>query len=220
MVLIKIILFSCAKRPPNAIGRCWTVAWDSKSVLKVVVAEAAHEGGAGVGAAAIDGGQGHAVEGVGFNHGVEGHVVEDEFVAHGQRLVEGVVADDVAGQAGWPAEAIGVGAFAGFAGMFQRRAIGHFDDVGHVAGGGGVDDGDVHAVVDEVDDAGDKVAGVEDDGFSRFEVDVEVIVFAQSAQGLNEGVDVVVSTGDVVAATEIEPFHLLQEVAEIAFHNV
>lgn len=102
--------------------------------LEILVAKFSHELIACLGTAAIDGWQWHAVECVGLDHGVESHVVENEFVAAGQRLVEAVVADDVAGEAGWSTKAIGVGEFVWLAGIFQRWAIGHFDDIWHMAG--------------------------------------------------------------------------------------
>ncbi len=55
-----------------------------------------------------DGGEVDAVEGGGFDHGVVGHVGEQQFVADGQGRVEGVVADDIASEASHAAEAIGV----------------------------------------------------------------------------------------------------------------
>ena len=102
--------------------------------LEILVAKFSHELIACLGTAAIDGWQGHAVKGVGLDHGVEGHVVKDERITYSERLFEGIVSDDIASQASWSAKTIGVGEFVWLAGIFQRWAIGHFDDIWHMAG--------------------------------------------------------------------------------------
>jgi len=48
-------------------------------------------------------------------------LVADEFVADGQRCVEGIVADHVAGQAGRPGQAVGVRLFAGLSAAASAR---------------------------------------------------------------------------------------------------
>lgn len=102
--------------------------------LEILVAKFSHELVACLGTAAIDGWQWHAVEGIGLDHGVEGHVVKNERIADGEWLVEGIISNDVACQAGWSTKAIGVSEFVWLAGIFQRWAIRHFDDIWHMAG--------------------------------------------------------------------------------------
>lgn len=64
--------------------------------LEILVAKFSHELIACLGTAAIDGWQRHAVEGVGLDHGVEGHVVKNERIADGEWFVEGIISNDVA----------------------------------------------------------------------------------------------------------------------------
>lgn len=84
---------------------------------------------------------GDAVEGGGFDHGVVGHVSEDDSLTGDEGFVEGVFVDDVAGEAAHAAEFVGVGFFAGLAAADDVGAVGHFEGVRHVTGGGGVEDG-------------------------------------------------------------------------------
>ena len=93
-----------------------------------------------------DVGQRHAVEGVGLHHGVEGHVLKHQPVPFLQGLVEGVIPDDVPRQAGGAAQPVGIGLFPGLAAALEGRAVGHLQHIGHMAGGGGVQNGDIHAV--------------------------------------------------------------------------
>ena len=102
--------------------------------LEILVAKFSHELVACLGTDAIDGWQWHAVEGIGLDHGVEGHVVKNERIADGEWFVEGIISDDVTSQTGWSTKAIGVGEFVWLAGIFQRWAIRHFDDIWHMAG--------------------------------------------------------------------------------------
>ena len=107
-----------------------------------------------------DGRQGHAVEGVGLDHGVQRHVLQDDLAALCQGVVEGVVPDDVPGQAGGSCQAVGVGLLPRLAGILHRRTVRHLQHVGHVAGGGGVQNGNIHAVVDYLQHGGDQKARV------------------------------------------------------------
>ena len=75
--------------------------------LEILVAKFSHELVACLGTAAIDGWQWHAVEGIGLDHGVEGHVVKNERIADDEWFVEGIISDDVTSQAGWSTKAIG-----------------------------------------------------------------------------------------------------------------
>ena len=75
-----------------------------------------------------------------------------------------VVADDVSGQAGRTADA---NRDARFRLVHQRRPIGRFDDIGHVAGGRNVGHGKEQGVVEDVEDFAHQNAGVERDRIPR-----------------------------------------------------
>ena len=89
-------------------------------------------------------GQANAVEGRGLDHRVDRHVLEHQAPSHLQRLRERVVADHVPGETGLAAETVGVGERAGLARVDDPRPVRRLDHVGHVAGGGGVEDGERH----------------------------------------------------------------------------
>lgn len=72
----------------------------AEAMFKVFVSKFERRLDAAVGAAESDRGMGDAVEVGGFDHGVVGHVVEDDFIADAKLARKGVVADDVAGEAG------------------------------------------------------------------------------------------------------------------------
>ena len=64
--------------------------------LEVLVGEGLPGGDSVGGVADVDVGEGHAVEGVGLYHGIDCHVLEYEFLALGEWVVEAVEPDDVA----------------------------------------------------------------------------------------------------------------------------
>ncbi len=168
-----------------------------------------------------DGGMRHPVEEGGLHHRVMDHVVEDDAVADFQGLGEGEVAhaDEVAGQAGAAAQAIDVlAALVGFGGPEDRRFVGHFQAVGHVAGEGDVEHRDLDALVlHDVLHGGGEHAGLPAHGLARLEdylLQVRVAA-AEVLQQPDEVRDVVVGAGDVVPAAHVEPFTLLDEVGEL-----
>ena len=78
-----------------------------------------------------------------------------------------------------------------------------------MGGGGDIEDGDLHAVFDDVDDASDEDASTGGDGFAGLEEDLELWVAGLSfLDEVDEPGDVVVVRGDEVAAAHVEPFHL------------
>ncbi len=172
------------------------------------------------GVEAVDVGEADAVEGGCLHHGVVSHVVKDELGTFGERFREGVIADDVAGEAGAAAETVDVRKIAGFARAFDDWAVGHFEDVGHVGGGGSVEDGDFGFVVKNIENGGDEVTGAEGDRFAGFEVDLGVRVAGlETGDEAAETFDVVIGTGDVVAAAEVDPFHLAEVGCEFFLHD-
>lgn len=186
----------------------------SEPHLEVFVAELADGLPAAVFVAGDDGGQGHAVEGVVLDHGVDGHVTKDDAVADGEGLVEGIGADGVAGEAGRAGESVGMGLLPRLTTAEDGRAVGHLDDVGHVAGGRGVEDGDGVLLLD-VEHLGDEEAGVQRDGLAGLDVDGQAVLLLHVADALLEKRDVIARLRDMVAAAEVDPLHPRQVLAEL-----
>ena len=185
----------------------------SEPHLEVLVAELADGLPAAIAVAGDDGGQGHAVEGVVLDHGVDGHIAKDDAVADGEGLFEGVGADRVAGEAGRAGEGVGMGLLPRFAAAEDGRAVRHLDDVGHVAGSRCVEDGDGVLLLD-VEHLGDEKARVERDGLAGLDVDRQAVLLLHAADALLQEGDVVACLRDVVAAAEVDPLHLRQVLAE------
>ena len=187
---------------------------DSEPHLEVFVSELADDLPTAVFVAGDDGGQGHAVEGVVLDHGVDGHVAEDDAVADGEGIVEGIGADGVAGKAGRAGEGVGMGLLPRLAAADDGRTVGHLDDVGHVAGGRGIEDSDGVLLLD-VEHLGDEEAGVQRDGLAGLDVDGQTVLLLHMADALLEERDIVALFRDVVAAAEVDPLHLRQVLAEL-----
>ena len=100
-----------------------------------------------------------------------------------------------------------------FAAAEDGRAIRHFDDVGHVAGSRGVEDGDGVLLLD-VEHLGDEEARVERDGLAGLDVDRQAVLLLHAADALLQEGNVVACLRDVVAAAEVDPLHLRQVLAE------
>ena len=166
-----------------------------------------------------DGGQAESVEGIGLHHAVDGHVQKDEPVAGLQLLIKGVFAYDVARKAGLARKAAGELFFSGFSRADDVGAVGHFQNVGHVAGGGGIENGDGHVGLHHVEHRGDEYACVEGHGFTGFQIDLHVIGIPHMFDAAAQKLDVVIGAGDVVAAAEIDPFHAGKIRAEMFFHG-
>lgn len=186
----------------------------SEPHLEVFVAELADGLPAAVFVAGDDGGQGHAVEGVVLDHGVDGHVTKDDAVADGEGLVEGVGADGVAGEAGRTGKGVGMGLLPRLAAAEDGRTVGHLDDVGHVAGGRGIEDGDGVLLLD-VEHLGDEETGIQRDGLAGLDVDGQAVRLLHVADALLEERDIIAFLRDVVAAAEVDPLHLRQVLAEL-----
>ena len=164
---------------------------------------------------AADRRQADAVEGGGLDHGVVGHVGEHQAVADLERRIEGVVADHVAGEAGHAPQAVGVGLLVRLAATDDLRAVGHLQHVGHVRRGGGVEDGDGAVILDDIQYGADQVAGVQRDRLARLQVDGEVrMALPEVPDHPHQPLDVVVVTGDMVPAAEVDPLQAGEVVAE------
>ena len=86
-----------------------------------------------------------------------------------------------------------------------------------MAGGRGVQDRDVLAVVHDFEHGGNQPACVQHDRFARLEIDLHVIFFTQIVNALDEGLHIVIVARDVVAAAEVEPLHAFHIFAEAFF---
>ena len=192
--------------------------------LEVLVGEGL-PGGDGVGGVAdVDVGERHAVEGVGLYHGIDCHVLEYEFLALGEWVVEAVESDDVAGEAGGPSEAIDVAGWGDAVGrgrdgcgMEKWWGVGHLDDVGHVACSGRVE----YDVADscgvgglDLEYGGVEFSCIECHCLAGFEVDLEGVFFLHAEDASAEEVEVVARAGDVVAAAEVYPLDVAEVLAE------
>ncbi len=90
--------------------------------------------------------------------------------------------------------------------MKHGRAIGRLDNVGHVAGGRYVSDGDRHAVVDDVQDFADQDASVERHRLARFDVEFKAGLNLDPLEEGDQIIDLIVGAGDMMAAAEVQPF--------------
>lgn len=163
--------------------------------------------------------EGDAVEGRIFNKSIMRHVQKHEPLPDLQGLGEGVISDDVAGQAGDAAQAVGVREFARQVGTDDVRSVRHLQGVRHVVGRRDVDDRDVDAVMDQVEDRADQDAGADADGFAGLHVNLQVIApaLAEGGEHADETLDVVALARDMMPAAEVDPFHLGNEFAKLMF---
>ena len=100
-----------ARGMPAAVGG--RTAASGQAVAVVFVAEAALHLDAAIKPSDGDGGHGHAIEPVLLDHGVAGRVLQRDAVAGAQRMGEGELPEDVAGQAGVAGQLAAPGAFIG-----------------------------------------------------------------------------------------------------------
>ena len=80
-------------------------SWDKRIILRqafavVFVSELSDDADVAGGIGDGNGGEADAVEGIVFDHGVMGHILKDQFGADLEGFGEGIIADDIAGQAG------------------------------------------------------------------------------------------------------------------------
>lgn len=159
--------------------------------LEVVKGEVAEGFDGAVGMLEGEVGVGDAVEEGGFDEGVVGHVVEGEGVSYFQGAREGVVTEGVAGEAGEATESMrdwGLGWRMCFSLVVLRSCcspllsesdvgpVGHFEDVGSVAGGGDVEDGVAKVIGrEDIEDGGFEDAGVDGERLAGFEPDLHPV---------------------------------------------
>ena len=150
-----------------------------------------------------------AVEGGAFDHRVVDLIFKHDLIADFKRFIETVIAHDVAGEAGVAAEAVGVGLFARFSGASHFGAVGHGEGVGHMGFGADIQDGDVDAVVDNIQYRCHQGARLPPHRFTGLQIDLHTVVAGfEVANHVDQAIHVVIFAGDVVAAAEVDPLHL------------
>ena len=169
----------------------------------------------------VNTGQGHTVEGVVLAGGVNGHIAEHQQISHGRHSVKAVITDDIPRKAGRPCQPHSAGLFAGFPCPQQRRAVGHLDHVRCMAGGAGIQDGNRRiAVLHHVQHAGQEIPCVQGAGLAGFQINRHAPVIPGAADTLFQSGHVVAGAGDVMPASEVQPLHFWQQIAEFLCHCV
>ena len=170
-----------------------------------------------------DGGMVDAVEHGGLDGRVVEHVLEDDMLAHGERMVKLPGGHEVAAEAGATAEPIdmvagGVGLH--HAGATHGGMVGHLQAVGHVAGETHVEHGGADAaVLDNIDDLAHQGTGLPAKGAAGLQDDAEPgIAGVETAEQGHQRIDVVVGTGHEVAAAEIDPLDLGKPFGKMVFY--
>lgn len=161
-----------------------------------------------------DGGELDAVEGSGFDHGVVGHVGEGDAIAGGEWIRERPIADDIAGQARHAAELVGMGKYAWQVCADDIWPVGHFEHVWHMCGDGGVENGNGRITLQDIEDLGDEPTAVKGNGLAGFEVNADIIFGAEFLDEADQAFAIIIRSGDVVAAAEVDPLHVRDPLAE------
>ena len=144
-------------------------------------------------------------------------IEEREPLAGFGRERQAIIADDVACEARGAAEA---DLFTLFQLAEHRRAVGRFDYIGHVAGGGDVGDRQRHPVPMAIEDRADQDPGIERHRLARFEIQLAPGLDFNRLEEIDQLVALVIGAGDVVAAAEIEPLELGQPLGDLRFRRL
>ena len=110
--------------------------------------------------------------------------------------------------------------FSGLACASDLRSIRHLDHIRHMAGGGGVENRQVHAVPGQVQHLGHHHPGLVGDGFARLQIHLDIVLGSERLDTGNQVVHLVIGAGDVVAAAEVDPLHPVQQVAKFLLHDI
>ena len=100
------------------------------------------------------------------------------------------------------------------------RAVGHFQHIGHMAGGGRVEKRDILAVVCDVQHLRDERSCIEDHRLSRFEIYLAPVSVPNALYTVYKQLRVVIVTRNVVTAAEIYPLHAASVLSESAVERV
>ena len=83
-----------------------------------------------------------------------------------------------------------------------------------------VQDRDLDLITCDVEYGGDKNARVDRDGFAGLEIDVEIgVTSLEIREDSNQPVSVVGGARDMMAAPEIDPFHVWQPLSKARFES-
>ena len=162
------------------------------------------------------------------------HVAKDNRVAFAQLVLERIDAYLVTRKARRPAETVEIGAWParrslGKGGRFlrisvdnptdDRRGVGHFDDIRHVACRTCVENrvgNAVRALRLDFEDARLERSRIERNRLARFKIDDKMRVSRlEIVQERNKTIDIVTLARDVVTAAKVHPLHLREEFAEL-----
>ena len=113
-----------------------------------------------------------------------------------------------------------MGFFPRLSAVLHRRTVGHFQHVGHMAGGGGIQYGNVNPIMDDFQHLRHQESCPQHYGFAGFQIDFHPIGLPQVLHQANEPLPVVVRPGDVVAAAQIQPFQAVEILAEFFLKGV
>ena len=92
-----------------------------------------------------------------------------------------------------------------------------------MAGGGGVENGNVDAVLHGFEHTRYQEPGAQHHGFPRLEIHLHTVRLPQMAHNADEPIDVVAGAGDVMAAAEVQPLHAAEETPKLfleGFHRL
>ncbi len=176
-----------------------------KPQLKILITEAGQFHESSVGLPFIDIRQRHAVERIVFTGRIDRHIAEHKKIADAQLRMKAVIPDHIAGKAGRPRQAESILLFSRLVRQIQRRGIGHFKHVRHVAGSAGIEDGNTRAaVLHNIQHAAHKKACIERNGLARLEIDAQLPFILRVCDEPFEPLRIVAPAGDMVAAAHIQ----------------
>ena len=115
---------------------------------------------------------------------------------------EAVITDNIARKAGGAAKTDGRPVFT----LAEHgRAVGGFDDVGHVASCADVGYADGHAVVKYIEDFANEYACVKRDGLAGFQIDFTASFGAYLLDEFDQLIALVIGTRNVMTAAKVDP---------------
>src|SRR4029079_18322290 len=97
----------------------------------------------------------------------------------------------------------------------ERRPVGHLQYIGHVAAGGGIENGDVLLVAMDADHRCQQVAGIDEETGARLDDDLQSEGAAEVADGLDQSRIVIARLADEMAASEVDDFDALRVRREV-----
>ena len=89
-----------------------------------------------------------------------------------------------------------------------------------MAGGGGVQNGNIHAVMHNLQHARHQESGVQHDRLARLQIDFHIICAFEMLNHPNQTRDIIIRAGDVVTSAEVQPLHAVQIPSEFALERL